>query len=476
MKSEDKSIKLLIDSMTSSEKRMFKVYNSTYSGQKKYIELFEAIEKQKVYNEKELKQIFSGNFAVLKKYLFDSIIDSIKISGDYKDLDSLHSEEIEKYKILLHKGLTHAAEIQLRRVKKMTFEDEGFIKHLYTLNQEYISVFAKDTNLGKSKLKQVIAERQKIFEIITNYSYVSDVYFTLRLALKNIYYCKNLNEKKLLKTIVDPLKNIKNEDLLSDTAKSLFYMTMNEYYSAIGEYEKALVSSTTYLNIKRGKNGNKVELQTILENANYLLLSMKCLKFENFKPKLQWYEDIMNSSTQPYRFLFCYERWYVIKLRYSQLMGKKNESIEFIQHESNRFNQLNASFSLKYKAAAYYFNAMSHYINNDYKSALRDCNHIINNIEPEIEEYLYARILRLFIFIQQKNYTPLEHDTRNLKRTLKQEITTRKNELKLVDYIEKEQSCTGKIWKQFIESHIEIFRSDKNFSYYLELIIFSNHV
>ncbi len=471
MKKQDNTIKLLIDKMTMAEKRMFKVYSSAYGNNKNYIELFDAIEKQKIYNETELKHKFKKNFASLKKYLFDSLIDSIKICGDYKDLDSNHIHEIEKYKILRHKGLSNAAEIQLRRTKKITLEDEGYIKHLYALNQEYVSAFIKDTNLETSELKNIIHERKEIFKVILNYSEISDVYFTLRLALKSMYYCKSQSDRKLLNTIILPIKKLKEEHLLSDTAKSLFYMSWNEYYTAVGEYEKALTTSKLFLEINRAKKVNTVELQTILEQASYLLLSLKCFKLVEFNPKLNWLETIMNSSTQDYRFLFCYERWYVIKLRYNQLFENKSNEQKFIETEQTRFKTYSPNFSIKYKAAAFYFNAISYYLNGDYKSALFNCNKIINEVNSNIEEYLYARIVRLLIFDKTDNSNLIEYDARNLIRLIKSEMSIRNNELKIVQYLQKNLTVNDTSFNKWMRANSKDFINDKNFIYYLGSII-----
>jgi hypothetical protein len=471
MKVQHDTLKLLIDSMTPSEKRMFKVYSATYGKNKKYIILFNAIEKQKTYNEAELKNNFRGNFAVLKKYLLDNLIEVLNFCGNYRDIDSLHSHEIEKYKILLHKGLSHAAEIQLRRIKKMTFTSEGFIKYLYTINQEYVSIFLKEASLENNKLNEIISERRNALNIISNYVYVADIYFTLKLALKTLYYCKTPKEKLLLKNIISPLDKLNGKKLLSKTATSFYHMAKNEYYTAIGEYQKALLSSKTYIEIKEIKNGKSTELQTILEVANYLLLSLKCYKYDMFEAKLNWLEETMGSFNQTYHFLFCYERWYLIKLRYIQVNKSKNDSILFIQKESKRFKELNSSFTLKYKAAAYYFNALSFYSIGDYKKSNENCNHIINSIDPAIEEYLYARILRILLFIKQQNFIPLEHDARNLIRMLKTEITTRKNELKLIKHLQKSQQLGDLEWHKFIRNNFKQFKADKTLHYYLGKVL-----
>jgi hypothetical protein len=248
-------------------------------------------------------------------------------------------------------------------------------------------------------------------------------------------------------------------------------MAMNEYYTAIGEYDKALLSSGTYLSLKRAQSGNKIELQTILENANYLLLSLKCLKLNSFKEKLEWLEAIMVTSSQTFRFIFCYERWYVIKLRFYQITGKKNESQQFIKSERKRFVELSDSFALKYKASAHYFNALNYYLENDFKNALTNCNHIINNLENGIEEYLYAKILRVFIYIKQESYDTNEYEIRGLIRLIRKEVIERKNEISILKILAKSPDFEGMEWKNFLNQNKLNFQKDKTLSYYLGNIL-----
>ena len=75
----------LIKSLSAPEKGYIKKHAMLHviGGQNKYIKIFDAIDKQKVYDEKEIIRKFKGeptlnNFAVAKNYLFKFILKSLE--------------------------------------------------------------------------------------------------------------------------------------------------------------------------------------------------------------------------------------------------------------------------------------------------------------------------------------------------------------------------------------------------------------
>lgn len=468
MKKANSDLKLLIDSMTKGEKRLFKLQSNLLNGNKLYLNLFEALEKQKTFNDDELKQLFPKNLSVAKNYLFESIINSIQSSGLYKDLDSQHSWEIEKYKILLFKGLNHAAQIQLKKLKKITLEDEAYIKHLYILNQEYVEVFKTDTNLESSRLLSVIKERNNTFNIITNYALTSDVYFQVRLFLKNKYFCQTKKEREDLYTLIKPILTFKEKDLLSITAKSLYNMAMSEYYSAILKYDTALTFSKNYLQIKRGSKGNKVELQTLLEMGNYLLLSLKCNYLKDFENDLSTLESLMKTISQNYRYAFCYERWYLIKLKWFHLHKKSNEALQFIKEQHKSYNQNRPLFSMKYSASIYYFMAKHYFNTNHLKESLRFLNRILNEIDSRVEEFLYAKMLKLFIYIKLKEFFYIDSEIRSILNYLKKLGKGYELELYVVKRLNTAYPTDRKSKSDFKKQIQELEKNNYRSTYYID--------
>ena len=102
----------LVKSLTPAEKRYFKLFAGLHGKKEKlYILLFNAIDKQKVYNEKALQNKFcdsrnSSNFSMIKSYLYAQIIAALKAYSSYKDYESELNDELETYKILRQKGLS----------------------------------------------------------------------------------------------------------------------------------------------------------------------------------------------------------------------------------------------------------------------------------------------------------------------------------------------------------------------------------
>jgi len=122
----------LIKSMKKSEKRYFKLFNSTFEGKNKTnLKLFNAIDKQKDYDEAALKkqfadQSFVKHFAVVKSNLFNMILKSLRIYYDSLDERQKVNQHKENFRILVHRGLIDLARVQLDKGMKLATEHEIF--------------------------------------------------------------------------------------------------------------------------------------------------------------------------------------------------------------------------------------------------------------------------------------------------------------------------------------------------------------
>ncbi|HET6226000.1 MAG TPA: hypothetical protein VFF27_06955, partial [Bacteroidia bacterium] len=91
----------LIKVMSKSEKRYFTLSSGLHKGNKKYLLLFKAMEKQKAYDEHKLKTLFSkqnaiSQFPVAKIYLFDLLVKSLTLYHSERTTDFTIREALNK--------------------------------------------------------------------------------------------------------------------------------------------------------------------------------------------------------------------------------------------------------------------------------------------------------------------------------------------------------------------------------------------
>ena len=121
----------LIQSLSKSEKRFFKLSSSLQDGEKNYLKLFDAIEKQKSYDEKEIKLLFKAEKFIQhlpseKNHLYKLILKSLR--GYYSDhsISSTLKQDLKNIEILYKKALYKECVKILKRSKKIAVNYEKF--------------------------------------------------------------------------------------------------------------------------------------------------------------------------------------------------------------------------------------------------------------------------------------------------------------------------------------------------------------
>ena len=117
----------LISSMTMSEKRYFKLFSSRHviGDSNDYIHLFNAIDKQKVYSEDQLRKAsFVKNLSQEKNYLYRLVLKSLNAYHSGLNTKSKIFEYLKQVEILFHKGLYRQAIKIVKKAKKLEREKD----------------------------------------------------------------------------------------------------------------------------------------------------------------------------------------------------------------------------------------------------------------------------------------------------------------------------------------------------------------
>lgn len=298
MPKEDKLFQL-IRSMTKSEKGFFKKFAAIHSrkGNNNYIKIFDAIDKQAVYEEKKLlkkfeKEGFVKHFAVTKKYLFDAILKGLK---SYHS-KSLHSHQVIQLKaeisILVDRMLYYEALKHIKKAKKIAYQIESFsiLLELLELERTLFGMHAlKDSTQEKKRVDQEITT---ILQKIENLSFYTQTYDQFYVYLRqHSSFASAQDQDTFAQLLAQPL--LQDISLaLSEKAKRSYWAIQATYATLAGDSETSYQASLEVMQLWANNPEMVEEEQTyyfasICTHLNHLYRSKKVLEFQQGLTQLQ---------------------------------------------------------------------------------------------------------------------------------------------------------------------------------------------
>ena len=233
----------LIKRMTAQEKRYFKLSASLQSGDKKYISLFNLIDKQKSYDETILKAKlkspdFDSSIAQTKNYLYKLVTRSLIQFKSDSAIDSRLSNIYARSKILYDKALFSQYFKSVSLGKKLAEEHERFGFLIEFLEIERMLTKKEDTVKGvKDRFyKEELSVLEKIMCI--------NEYKKLISELINIYretgIVRTIEMNKKLEKYIEILESMNEKQLQSVSADERFLFAMYLALTLKGDFSGAL--------------------------------------------------------------------------------------------------------------------------------------------------------------------------------------------------------------------------------------------
>lgn len=156
----------LIHSLSKTEKRYFKLYVARTSGAKNTLALrvFDAIAKQKSYDEKALLQKFgeenlSTNFSSYKNHVYNIILRSLSYYHDSTSATDSFASQVRQIKILCEKTLYKQAYKLNQRLRKRALEYEEYATVLESVAIDRLILFARSGEYLFDAEPNIVVER-----------------------------------------------------------------------------------------------------------------------------------------------------------------------------------------------------------------------------------------------------------------------------------------------------------------------------
>lgn len=182
---------LLVKSLSATEKRYFHIATQSDKGSK-YLQLFEAIEAQEVFDEAALQVAVYGHYPVagkkyseLKAYLYDAVLKHLADFDAQAAVDSTLKTMLLSIRSLFKRRLIDDCRYQLRRAKKLATTHEQFATLLELLDWEKQIMYAEaDIDFFDRHLADIHAEETACLAKMDNLKGYETLFYELYVLMR----------------------------------------------------------------------------------------------------------------------------------------------------------------------------------------------------------------------------------------------------------------------------------------------------
>ena len=421
----------LIQSMSKSEKRYFKLMSSrhTIGEENNYVRLFDFVDKQITYDEEAIHAHFNGEaflnrFSITKKRLYDHILaslDSFHVSGSIEAqlFKQLHSADI-----LFEKSLYDQSRRILRSAEKLAAKHENSeVLLLIAKKQKRLLETGGYLETSKEKIEAIDIKEKKTLTSIGLYNKIWTIksYLFAHLSKKGV--ARSTEEKVCYEEICEALMLITDLEGVSTETKYLYHHTLSAYYYSIGDLQNSLFNLHKNLDLFETSGEKKIEPnKKISAYTNAIYISDKIghhkdslvylTKLKTLAKSVDSNEDLsikLFSSVSSIEFSLC--------IRRGEFEGAKRIAVEVekkLEEYGDKIVPIRRAF-LEFKMAVAYMGI------GEYNIALKWVNRILNdsNLDKTEDIIGFTQLLDLLIHIELNHNKLLPYSLKSAQRFFK---------------------------------------------------------
>lgn len=418
----------LIKSLEKAEKRHFKLYIKRSSSREdlKVIQLFDAIDKGKDYDEKAILKKLPGiekpQYANLRSHLYKELLASLRLLKSTDSIDLQLHEQLDYARILYNKGLYLQSLKILERVKDLAkhYHQESFLIQVISLEKKIETLHI--TRSGEGAADRLIGEANEVNRQRNEITALSNLALQLYQWYVKHGHARNEKDEKGVREFFKQNLQINTNDisgfyqLLYLYQSYCWYAFIRQDFLMYYRYSKKWVdlfnSNPLMITVETGHyiKGLHNLLTACFDLRNYKKFDKYLARFERFilsKPANQ--HD--NFRMQAFVYLTS------ARINKHLMKGTFGEGIKLVPviekglDEFQMYIDRHRVLVIRYKTALLYFG------NGNYEDAIDQLHLIINGpVDMRIDLQCYARLLHLMAHFELGNDSIIESLTKSVYR------------------------------------------------------------
>jgi tetratricopeptide (TPR) repeat protein len=439
----------LIKSLTKSEKRFFKLHSALQSGPKNYLRIFDAIDKQAVYDEDAIKKQFAKETFIKhlpseKNHLYKLILKALRAFHAESSVSGILKQEIKNIEILYQKTLYSECNKLLHRAKRIARENERFYYWFELLSWEKMLLEeAYESGEFTKDLDALIEEEREVIEKLRNLAAYQILYSKINYVFRSGGYVRTEEEHAMVEEISDhPLIKGRNT-ALSRRAATICYYTQGFCHWAKRDWRTSLEKFMRVKQILDENPSIKADLaERYIRTLHYIInAQVELHDLDGARQNTRLMRSLteepgfggINIETQ------VFVTSYLSELRlldragdHAKAVAMSGEVIEGMERLGDRLHKEQA-LEFQWSMACVHFGA------GQMNKALFWLNKVLNDNEPTLRQdiFTYARLFNLVVHYELGNFDLLGYIVRSTQRFLGKRQRAHQVETLLMDQIKK---------------------------------------
>lgn len=418
----------LVKSLSKSEKRFFKLSSSLQAGEKNYLKIFDFIDKQKQYDEKELKDAFANEVFVKhlpseKNHLYRLILKSLRTFYSEQSASSILKQELKNVEILYKKALFKECDKFVVRAKSIAKEHEEFYYwyELISWEKRLLESAYEDGEFSKS-LDEIIAEEEDVIAKLRNEAEYQVLYSKINYIFRSGGFTRNEEERKVVDSIADYHLIKGKNTALSSRASSMCYYIKGLCAATNRNYEDSFQFFNRTIAILDNNPLIKEDLaqRYVLAHFHLLQCYLDSMQFEEAKvliAKIRGFEKEKGFGTMDI-VLRIFALSYICEFALNNAQGNFDDSEKLISVVNEKLEEYEGKILKEQLILFKYNRAYTYFGLGEHKKALNVLNEVLNDNEQQLRQdiYSFARIFNLIIHFELENLDFLEYIIKSTSR------------------------------------------------------------
>jgi hypothetical protein len=478
----------LIRSLEKSEKRHFKLYikRSSSNENLKIIQLFDALDKMKDYDEsallKKLAPVTKPQLANLKAHLYKQLLASLRLLKTTVNIDLQLSELLDHARVLYNKGLKLQSFKMLERAKELAKANHkyNFLAQVISLEKKIETLHITRSSLEKTELLATEAEDiSRHIECVVKLSNLALLLY--RWYVQNGYARNKEDEKGINEYFKQMLPE--HPENITDFYERLYLYQSYCWYAFIRQdflqyyrYSKKWIDLfDDEPNMVNVETGHYVKGMHTLLNALFNLRSFH--RFQITLKKFIKFSETATANTNDNFRIHTFVYISAAKINWHIMTGTFKEGLALIDNiekgleEYSIYIDSHRILVFNYKIATLYFG------NGDYERCIDYLQKIINNnVDMRVDLQCYARLLHLMAHYELGNDMILESLIKSVYRFMSKMKNLTVVEEEIFKFIRSSFDVSPRLLKSELEKflnrikHLEKNRYETRAFAYLDVI------